>query len=325
MCSWLLLQQCPAYLVHLILMVQEIGGRWLYSTFFVGCCFQDLFNIICRIFIQFLPNFFSTYLVSIHVVHLLMRIDLNAAWKKLHFSHLYRSDFHMINYVLIAVYAFTWGILMWFSVSETQIPKYVNKSANFWEPLIWVEISPFLWKHICYDLSAFIWRPMPPAACSRLCSRDLALVGTFARSTMSFVLSASIIISSEYRLVLSFFLILYYIYWCLNYIVKVCVSIWWENFYFHVFIENHYGYNSFFGETMDKKYLFHLPSVYWVKFLGVIYKKECHLEVFALTLSLIWWIVRICDVVDLLPWKLFWSFLKFFSISRSMQLSWRAL
>ena len=45
MSSSLLLQQCPAYLVHLILIVFVIGGRWPYSCCFVGCCLQDLFNI----------------------------------------------------------------------------------------------------------------------------------------------------------------------------------------------------------------------------------------------------------------------------------------
>ena len=41
----LLLQLCLAYLVHLILIVCMMGGRWPYSRCFVGCCLQDLFNI----------------------------------------------------------------------------------------------------------------------------------------------------------------------------------------------------------------------------------------------------------------------------------------
>ena len=45
----LLLQQCPACLVHLILIVFGVGGRWPYSCCFVGCCLQDLFNIACSI------------------------------------------------------------------------------------------------------------------------------------------------------------------------------------------------------------------------------------------------------------------------------------
>ena len=35
---------CPTSLVCLTWMVLEIGGRWLYSCCFVGCCFQDLIN-----------------------------------------------------------------------------------------------------------------------------------------------------------------------------------------------------------------------------------------------------------------------------------------
>ena len=45
MCSSLLLQQCPAYLVRLTWIVFVMGGRWPYSCCFVRCCLQDLFNI----------------------------------------------------------------------------------------------------------------------------------------------------------------------------------------------------------------------------------------------------------------------------------------
>ena len=43
--SSVLFQQCPACLAHLILIVFMIGGKWLYSSCFVGCSLQDLFNI----------------------------------------------------------------------------------------------------------------------------------------------------------------------------------------------------------------------------------------------------------------------------------------
>ena len=45
MSSFLLLQQCPASLVHLTWIVFVMGGRWSYSWYVVGCCRQDLFNI----------------------------------------------------------------------------------------------------------------------------------------------------------------------------------------------------------------------------------------------------------------------------------------
>ena len=38
MSSSLLLQQCPACLVHLTGIVFVMGGRWLYSWCLVGCC-----------------------------------------------------------------------------------------------------------------------------------------------------------------------------------------------------------------------------------------------------------------------------------------------
>ena len=41
----LLLQQYPACLVRLILIVFMMGGRWPYSWCFVGCCLQDLLKI----------------------------------------------------------------------------------------------------------------------------------------------------------------------------------------------------------------------------------------------------------------------------------------
>ena len=45
MSSFLLLQQCPAYLVCLTWIVFVMRGRWPYSWSLVGCCHQDLFNI----------------------------------------------------------------------------------------------------------------------------------------------------------------------------------------------------------------------------------------------------------------------------------------
>ena len=46
---------------------------------------------------------------------------------------------------------------------------------------------------------------------------------------------------------------------------------------------------------------------------------------FAHTLSRIRWIVKLCDVVDLFLWKLFWFFLSMFSILDSKWLHSRAL
>ena len=47
----LLLQQCPACLVHLTWIVFRMGGRWPYSWCLVGFCRQDLFNIARNILV----------------------------------------------------------------------------------------------------------------------------------------------------------------------------------------------------------------------------------------------------------------------------------
>ena len=52
MSSSLLLQQCPAYLIRLTWIVFVMGGRWPYSLCLVGCCRQDLFNMVFRTFLK---------------------------------------------------------------------------------------------------------------------------------------------------------------------------------------------------------------------------------------------------------------------------------
>ena len=67
--SFLLLQWCPACLVHLTWMVLEIGGRWPYNCCFMGCCFKDLYNTVHSILVQLLSSFFVSML-CIHTVEL---------------------------------------------------------------------------------------------------------------------------------------------------------------------------------------------------------------------------------------------------------------
>ena len=96
-----------------------MGGRWPYSCCFVGCCLQDLFNIARSILVLLPSSFFSVRLVSVHVLHPYSSIDTTAAWKKLRFILLVRSDFHMIDSLSIAVHAFASHVLMSVSVDET--------------------------------------------------------------------------------------------------------------------------------------------------------------------------------------------------------------
>ena len=113
----LLLQQCLACLVRLILMVLQKGGK--YRCCFVRCCFQDLFNIAHSILIQLPSSFFYLHIVSVHVVHLYSIMDTNAARKKLRFILLDRSDFHMTDNQSIAAHAFSSRVFMTFSVDKT--------------------------------------------------------------------------------------------------------------------------------------------------------------------------------------------------------------
>ena len=153
MSSSILLQQCPACLVRLIWIVLEMGGRWLYSWCFVRCCFQDVFNIARNILVQFPSSFFSIRLVSVHVVQPYSKIDLIAAWKKLHFILSDKFDFCKIDNLSIAVYAFARRIFMTFSVDETMLPRYVNLYTSFRRPPFSVAMFSFLLKHM-YALSS---------------------------------------------------------------------------------------------------------------------------------------------------------------------------
>ena len=119
MSSSLLFQQCPACLVRLTWIVFVIGGRWPYSWCLVACCRQDLFKIARSILMQLPSSFFSSRFVRVHVVHPYSSIDVTAAWKKLRFILSVRSNFHIIDSLLIAVHAFVNLVSMSFSVDST--------------------------------------------------------------------------------------------------------------------------------------------------------------------------------------------------------------
>ena len=111
------------------------------------------------------------------------------------------SDLLMTDSLLTVVHAFASRVLMSFSVDEMLFPRYVNLSTSFREPPFSVKMSPFwFWLNHMYSvLSALIWRPVPPAAFSWLCSRNSAWVRVFTRSAMSSALSATVIVCAGYR------------------------------------------------------------------------------------------------------------------------------
>ena len=140
--SSLLFQQCPAYLVRLTWIVFVIGGRWPYSWCLVGCCRQDLFKVARSILVQLPSSFFYSRFARVHVVHPYSSIDTTAAWKKLRYILSGRSDFHIIDSLLIAVHAFVNLVSMSFLVYETLLPRYVNLSTSLRGFPSRVEMSP---------------------------------------------------------------------------------------------------------------------------------------------------------------------------------------
>ena len=139
--SSLLFQQCPACLVRLTWIVLEMGGKWQYSSFFMGCCFHDLFSIAPSILVQPLSSFFPIRLVSVHVVQPYSSIDTVTNWKKFFFNLSDRPDFYRINNLSIAVHAFAWRVLISLSEDEMLLPRYVNLSTNFTKPPFRVDMS----------------------------------------------------------------------------------------------------------------------------------------------------------------------------------------
>ena len=66
-------KQWPAYLVHLTWMVCEIGGKWLYSSYFVRCCFQDLFKRARSIIEKFPSSSLSIVIDEDHLINLMIK------------------------------------------------------------------------------------------------------------------------------------------------------------------------------------------------------------------------------------------------------------
>ena len=90
-------------LVHLIWAVLEIGGWWPCSCF-VGCCFQDSFNIVHSILVEFLSSFFSICLVNVHVVHPYGSINTTAP--RLSFKPYFHTHTHTHTHTYIYIYIY---------------------------------------------------------------------------------------------------------------------------------------------------------------------------------------------------------------------------
>ena len=99
--------------VRLIWIVFEKGSKYSHSSCFVGCCFQDFFNIARSILKRFPSSFFSVSWVSVRVVHPYSRAVTIVVWKKPCFVLSDRSDFYMIDNLSIVVLVACLYIFQW--------------------------------------------------------------------------------------------------------------------------------------------------------------------------------------------------------------------
>ena len=110
--SPLQLQQCLACLAWLNWRICEMGGKWLYSYSFVGCCFQNLF-------------------IKVQVVQSYNSTDMATTWKNFHFILTESSDFNIVNNLSIATLALPMCMMTSCSVDEILLPGYMNWSTYF--------------------------------------------------------------------------------------------------------------------------------------------------------------------------------------------------
>ena len=115
------------------------------------------------------------------------KIDTTTAWKKLCFVLLDRLDFDMIDYLLIAIHAFTSRIFMSFSVDEMLLLRYMNLSIDFREPPFRVEISFLIKTHVLCFVSIDMEANTLHVACYRLCSSVVCIRNFFGGVLSAFL------------------------------------------------------------------------------------------------------------------------------------------
>ena len=173
MSSSLLLRQCPSRLVRLPWMGSVMESKWPHCCYFLGCCFQNLFNITRSILVQFSSGFFTMCFISVHVVHLLSSIDTTLLGRN-------PVLFYQIDQTSIWLIAYWWQSTSlqfeyWpLSGDNLLLRKYENMFTNFRGLLFRVEMSPFRLRNMYSILFTFMKRAMLSAACSSLCSSSSA-------------------------------------------------------------------------------------------------------------------------------------------------------
>ena len=155
-------------------------------------------SIMVAAFVRSCRQAFSTYVLLVSMLCIHTVVSIRSLFGRNCVSFYLSSLTSMSN-----VYPFACRVLMSVSVYETRFPRNVNISISFRELPFSGEMSLWL-KHIYSVLCVVKFRPIPAAACSRLYRRVSAWWGVFARSAMSSVKSASVIVCAGYLLLLSF-------------------------------------------------------------------------------------------------------------------------
>ena len=105
-------------------------GKWLYSCYFVWCCFQGLKQHTTSLCSYDLV--LSNRFVRVQVVQPYISINLTIAWKNSHSILSGRSDFHMVNNMSIPVRTLPIGMLTSLSVDEILLLRYMCERVLPW-------------------------------------------------------------------------------------------------------------------------------------------------------------------------------------------------
>ena len=131
----------------------EVSGRTAVALW-IGAsriCSKKHVAFLCNC----LLGFFSCKFFRISVVYPYSSTDTITTWKKSCFILTERSDFHLIDYLSIAVHPFAMLMMISLSVDEMFLPRYMNWSTNFRDLSLKGEMIAFWLKHMNSVLSAF--------------------------------------------------------------------------------------------------------------------------------------------------------------------------
>ena len=127
MSSSLLLQQCPACLVHLTLMVFEMGGKWPYSDYCLGGAASSIYS---KLHITFLCSSHQAFslcilLASMWCIYTVVFTQPQLQRNPLLFYHIDQTSIWSITYQFQSMLSLG-HILTSLSVDEILLPRYMD-------------------------------------------------------------------------------------------------------------------------------------------------------------------------------------------------------